>query len=224
MKKYLLTALLSISVLFLVHAQDESNSSSKSNWYVTSGGEMIFSLWSPADPSNDATVIRWAPVFNSQTMLNTDISPSFGIYTGLAIRNVGFIADDPDSSDIRRKFRTYNVAVPLGIKVGNLNGTFLYAGVDGEYAFNYKEKTFDNDGKREKSVYWFSNRVNEWQAAVHLGFQFYRGSNIKFKYYLTKFFNEDRDIYAAEYQRFDGNVFYFSLNTNLFYNTKFYYK
>lgn len=212
-------------MIIIASAQDESDSkSSKSDWYVTSGGEMIFSLWSPTNPNTDATVVRWAPVFNTQTMLNYDLSPAFGIYTGVAIRNVGFIADDPDSSVIRKKFRTYNVGVPLGIKVGNLNGTFIYAGVDGEYAFNFKEKTFNNDGKSGKSVYWFNNRVNEWQAAVHVGFQFYRGTNVKFKYYLTKFFNEDRDVYATEYERFDGNVFYFAFSADLFRNTKFYYK
>jgi len=225
MKKILLTTFLLLSVIMLVNAQDESESkSSKSEWYVTSGGEMIFSLNSFSDPNIDATVVRWAPVFNTQTMLNYDVSPGFGIFTGLAIRNVGFITDDPTDSNIRRKFRTYNVGVPFGIKLGNLNGTFLYAGVDGEYAFNFKEKTFDNGDKTEKTVYWFTDRVNPWQAAVHLGFQFYRGSNIKFKYYLTTFFNEDRNVYAAEYERFDGNVFYFSFSTDLFRNTKFYYK
>ena len=197
--------------------------SQKDSWYTTTGGEMIFSVHNFTNPDVDATVVRWAPVFNMQSMLNKDISRGFGIYTGIAVRNVGFITDDPDSSSIRRKFRTYNVAIPFGIKLGNLDGTFLYAGVDGEYAFNFKEKLFVNGSKEDKNVYWFSNRVNPWQGSVHVGFQFFSGTNIKFKYYLTKFFNEERSVYADEYERFDGNVFYLSFNSNLFYNKRFYY-
>ena len=83
--------------------------------------------------------------------------------------------------------------------MGNLNGTFIYAGVDGEYAFNFKEKTFNNDGKSGKSVYWFNNRVNEWQAAVHVGFQFYRGTNVKFKYYLNNFIDRNYEASGKSY-------------------------
>ena len=196
----------------------------QSRWYTTSGGETIFSLNAFSDPVNESTVVRFSPVFNFQTLMNNDLNESFGIFTGLSMRNVGFIADDPADASVRRKFRTYNLAIPFGIKLGNLDGTFIYGGVDAEYAFNFKEKRFVDGDKEEVNVYWFTNRVKQFQPAVHVGFQFLKGTNIKFKYYLNTFFNSDRtDVYASEYERFDGNVFYFSINSNLFYNTKFYY-
>ena len=196
----------------------------QSDWYTTQGGETIFSLMNFNDNFNDATVLRFSPVFNWQSLLNKDISKSFGIFTGIAFRNVGFIADDPDSAAIRKKFRTYNVAVPVGFKFGNLDRAFIYAGFDAEYAFNYKEKTFVNGDKEDKDVYWFSNRIQQFQPSVFMGFQLLRGTNIKFKYYLNNFFNPDRtDVYQSDYERFDGNIFYFSLNADLFYKSKFYY-
>jgi hypothetical protein len=47
--------------------------------------------------------------------------------------------------------------------------------------------------------------------------------NIKFKYYLNSFFNPDHPEYASEYERFDANIFYVSLNSNLFTGAKFVY-
>ena len=188
----------------------------QSSWYNTTGGETIFSFYSFSE-ANDGTILRFAPVFNTQSMMNMDISNNFGIFIGVAVRNVGFIADDPDNPDVKKKFRTYNLALPVGIKVGNLKGTFVYAGFDVEYAFNYKEKTFMFGDKEEKDVYWFTDRVNQFQYGVAFGVQFFRGSNLKFKYYLSEFFNPDRtDLYASNYERFQGNIFYFSLNTDLF--------
>ena len=195
----------------------------QSGWYCTSGSETIFSFPIFKDPNQDATVVRFAPVMNLQYMMNKDMGKSFGIYTGIAIRNVGFIADDPADGSIRKKFRTYNLGVPLGIKLGNMNKLMLYAGVDAEYAFNYKEKTFENDNKVQKNVAWFSNRHRAFTPAVHVGFQFATGLNIKVKYYLNSFFNPDYINYASEYERFDANVFYISLNSNLFKGTKFTY-
>ena len=216
MKRFILSLTLILSIYF--------NGMCQSEWYSTTGGETIFSLNAFSDPTNESSVIRFAPVFNYQTLINNDVSKSFGIFTGLAFRNVGFIADDPADASVRKKFRTYNASIPFGFKLGNLEGTFIYGGIDAEYAFNYKEKTFINGDKEAKSVYWFTNRVNQWQPSVNVGFQFLKGINIKFKYYLRTFFNPDRtDIYASDYERFDGNIFYFSLNSNLFYNTKFYY-
>jgi hypothetical protein len=211
-------------ILTLIIAFVFFESRSQSSWYTTTGGETILSLNAFNDPTVESTVLRFAPVFNSQTLLNIDLSNSFGIFTGLALRNVGFIADDPSDATVRKKFRTYNVAIPFGLKIGNLDGTFIYGGFDAEYAFNFKEKIFVDGKKQEKYLYWFSDRVQQWQPALHVGFQFVKGTNIKFKYYLNSFFNSERtDVYSSEYQRFDGNVFYFSLNSNLFYNSKFYY-
>ncbi len=214
-------------IIILFSAIITITSSAQSDWYVTSGGETIFS-WNNFDNSpDDGAVIRFAPVFNIQSMVNKDMNKSFGIYSGIALRNVGFIADDPantDTTDTRRKFRTYNVALPLGIKIGNMNGKFLYLGADLEYAFHFKEKKFVDGHKVEKFSYWFSDRIRKFQPSFHMGIQFWSGTNVKFKYYPKSFFNPDRtDIYDSLYKRFDSNVFYISLNSNLFKGTRFTY-
>ena len=211
-----------IFILFSVFIT--STSSAQSAWYVTSGGETIFSWNSFINSPNDGAVIRFAPVINIQSMVNKDMGKSFGIYSGFALRNVGFIADDPANADTRRKFRTYNVALPLGIKIGNMKGKVLYAGGDLEYAFHFKEKKFVNGDKIERVSYWFSDRIRKFQPSVHVGLQFWSGTNVKFKYYPRSFFNPDRtDIYDSLYKRFDSNVFYISLNSNLFKGKKFTY-
>jgi len=209
-------------ILFFILTMS-SFSCGQGGWYSTSGSETIFSFPFFKDSNQDATVVRFAPVLNLQFMMNKDMGESFGIYTGLALRNVGFIADDPLDASIRKKFRTYNLGVPLGIKLGNMNKLMLYGGVDLEYAFNYKEKTFTNGSKTSKSVAWFSNRTRQFIPSVHVGFQFATGMNLKLKYYPQTFFNPDRSDYASNYERFDANVFYISLNSNLFKGTKFTY-
>jgi len=196
----------------------------QSKWYTTSGSETIFSWNSFLNSPNDGAVIRFAPVVNLQSMLNKDLSESFGIYTGVAIRNVGFIADDPDVDTDRWKFRTYNIGVPVGIKIGKMNGAMMYVGADFEYAFNFKEKQFTNGDKVYKQSYWFTDRIRVFQPSFHAGFQFWSGLNLKFKYYPQSFFNPDRtDVYSTNYERFDSNVFYISLNSNLFRGTHFTY-
>jgi hypothetical protein len=59
-----------------------------------------------------------------------------------------------------------------------------------------------------------------------VGVQFKGGTNLKFKYYLTGFFNKNftetkNGVQTKPYENFDANVFYVSLNYNLFKNDKF---
>src|SRR4051812_16967030 len=59
--------------------------------YVTSGAEFIFSFADiNSSTGNGNTILRFAPVINLQSMLNKDVSTHFGLFTGLAIRNVGY--------------------------------------------------------------------------------------------------------------------------------------
>lgn len=205
----------------------------QTNSYVTSGGEMIFSFAAIQDQgSSQNSTLRWAPVFNVQSMVNTDLGKNFGIFTGLALRNVGFIYDhyqvsspakDEGVQTYKKKFRSYNVGIPVGIKFGNLENLFFYGGYEVEFPFLYKEKTFDGSKKTEKITGWFSDRQEKIQHGFLVGIQFPHGFNLKFKYYLSEFLNQ-------EYVDKNGNkpyaglathVFYFSFCTNLFRNTTF---
>ena len=93
--------------------------------YSTTGGELIFSF---ADATvngvNATTTFRFSPFFNVQTQVHHDLTEKFGILTGFNIRNVGFIFDP----GTYYKTRNYTVGLPLGIKLGNMEGKYLFTG------------------------------------------------------------------------------------------------
>ncbi len=201
--------------------------------YATTGGEIIFSF---ADIDNNDinpdNIIRFSPVFNLQVFGNFDFGKNFGLLAGGSIRNVGFINGntDPDNSGIKKKYRTYNLGIPIGFKVGDVNKFFFFGGYEIEFPFHYKEKTFVNGVKQDNKIStWFTSRVPTFYNSVFAGIQFPYGLNLKFKYYFTNFFNEGfTETVNGEdmmpYQGYKANVFYFSLSFALFQNNHVYYK
>jgi hypothetical protein len=221
--KKLIVLLIAFSECYLGNAQ------AKKIYSVTSG-EWIFSFANITDKGIDASsIIRFSPVFNFQNFANYDVSDRFGLMGGLAFRNVGFIYDVPNSN-LRMKYRTYNIGIPVAVKIGNMNGKFLYAGYELEIPINFKTKTFTNEDKTDKSSVWFSNQVTTFNSAVFFGIQLPLGGNLKFKYYLSNFFNKDYTAQDAQgnptkpYKDMNVNVFYFSLNFFILKNTHFYYQ
>ena len=223
MKKLILIITFNIAFAILAFSQTKV--------YTTSGGEMIFSF-ATIDNNGDESgnIMRWAPVLNMQGMINADFSDRVGVFSGLAIRNVGYIYDnykfmeDGQEITVKKKFRTYNLGIPIGIKIGNMKKGFLYGGYEIEFPFHYKEKTF-RDEKKDKFTAWFSNRVEQFQQAFIVGIQFPYGANIKFKYYLSSFHNTGYTESTGNkpYENLNSNIFYISLSFNLFRDTKFYY-
>ena len=217
---------ITISILSLLFFQFQTYA--QSDVYTTTSGELIFSFADVNTPGvEDGSIIRFSPVFNSQTWLSIDKSDHFGMFTGIAIRNVGFIHDE--SPTTRKKYRTYNLGIPVGIKVGNLDKGFFFAGYELELPFHYKEKTFVDEKKTDKIDVWFSERVNILNHSVMAGVQLPYGATLKFKYYLTNFFNQD--FLASDgnggtvkpYANYEANIFYFSLSFGLLKNTDAYY-
>lgn len=97
--------------------------------------------------------VRFAPVANYTIQAHKDISNKFGLYTGIGMKNVGFISkyDDTLYSEMRVKSRAYSVSVPLGIKFGNMREE-RYFYVAGEFLaqIDYKEKVFIGDNKSKR--------------------------------------------------------------------------
>jgi len=199
-------------------------------WYMTSGGEWIFStavldVRTPGpngteSSSDQGSIIRFSPFFNAQATANRDFSGHAGMFAGLSIRNVGFIYDQPDTN-LRFKYRTYNVGVPLGLKFGKMNGGLFFLGYEPELVINYKEKKFANEKKEDKFNVWFSDRTDLFTHSFMAGVQFGNGACLKVKYYITNFHNTDyveqRDgISYKPYAGLNANVLYVSLAFNLF--------
>ena len=125
----------------------------------------------------------------------------------------------------KKKFRTYNLGLPLGFKVGDLDKTFFYGGYEIEMAFTYKEKTYEGGDKIDKISGWFSDRNELFQHGFLAGVQFPRGVNLKFKYYLSEFHNQDYTTNAGikPYGGLKSNIFYVSINFFLFKDFDFYF-
>jgi hypothetical protein len=193
--------------------------------YTTSGGEMIFSFASISNNGSESgNVIRWSPFWNFQNLVNFDEGNTFGVFTGLNLRNVGFIYNVPNTN-IKKKFRNYTLGIPVGFKIGRMDNMFVYGGYEIEFPVNFKEKTFTDERKTDKFNVWFSKRVPSVYHTVMLGINLPYGTNLKFKYYLTGFFNKTfkettNGVETRPYENLEANVFYFSLSFDLFKNKK----
>ncbi len=185
--------------------------------YITSDGELILGFASiNQSGTEESSIPRFTMFFHAQSLTHFDQSKNFGWFTGLGIRNVGFIYEQDAST--RKKFRTYNVGVPIGLKFGDMNGLYFYGGYELELPINYKEKTFINEKKEDKYNVWFSKRVPTIYNTVFVGVRFPRGVSLKFKYYLTPFFNTDytqviNGITQMPYANLDVNTFHIALTT-----------
>ncbi len=214
---------LSIILVLLMACTIKTNAQNKV--YATTGGEMIFSFATIDNNGNESgNIMRWSPVFNFQTYGNYDINKNIGFIFGASVRNVGFIYNVPGTST-KKKFRNYNVGIPIGFKVGNLDKFFLFGGYEIEFPINYKEKTFINEQKTKFNVR-FSKRVPSYYHTAFIGVQFPYGVSLKFKYYISEFFNQNytENDGNQPYKGLKANVFYFSLSTSLFKNNKVYVK
>jgi hypothetical protein len=217
-----------LTIIFLLLIASFSQAQDRTKVYGSFSNEMIFSFAFIDNQGYDqGNIMRWAPVINPQSMLNIDFGNVFGLFTGAAIRNVGFIYENPlDINDAKYKYRTYNFGIPAGFKIGKLDKILLFGGYEIEFPFVYKEKVFINEEKVDKDVIWFSNRVEQVQHSFLAGIQFPYGAYIKFKYYITNFHNRDFvakvDGVDTKPYDFESNIFYFSIGWNLFTNWKDY--
>lgn len=219
-----------LAVLLFVFTSLITFGQDKKKVYTTSSGEMIFSFASIAANGNEqGSILRFSPVINIQNWVNFDKADNFGFFTGLSVRNVGVIYDVPGQPNTRVKARTYNVGIPVGVKLGNLDKAFFFAGYELELPLNYKEKIFVNEEKQEKRNIWFSNRVPTINHSLMAGVQMPYGATLKFKYYLTNFYNKNytendgQGNIIKRYENLDVNIFYVSLSFGLLKNTDFYY-
>lgn len=205
--------------------QAQSDTLSKpSKVYFSGSGELIFTVpVLDVNGSDKGAVVRFAPFFNTQAILNMDLNDHVGFFTGLGIRNQGFIYQVPDTN-IRYKFRTYNVGIPVGLKLGTMKQRLVYLGYELEFPFNYKEKKFVGDERDDRFNVWMSDRTERLFHSVFLGFQGPYGSNLTIRYYLNNFhntaFSETKDgITTTPYAGMKENIIAVSLGMGLF-NTK----
>jgi len=179
------------------------------------------------------TNLRFTAFFHISQDWHLDFTNNIGIITGFGLRNVGLISDevlpDPQNDTLMSNYkiirRLYTLGVPLSLKLGSFKDhLFFYAGGELELALHFKEKYWSNSHDRsgDKIVYtsWFGEQTPLFLPSVFAGMQLPRGFNIKAKYYLNDFLNQnyrrtrDDDTFnlsdLARYKK--TQVFYLSLS------------
>lgn len=210
MKKPLISLLILIGVLCVpLNAQ---------KLYPVTSGEIIFSQSQSSFTQEfmdqypganlAANNVRFTLFFHLGQYIHYDFNDKFGLFSGLGIRNVGMITDETlpqtvtssgaevlynDQKIIRRQ---YMLGLPLAFKVGSFDKhLYFFGGGEIEMAFHLKEKywtgSFERSGSKTKNTKWFSNQTPTFLPSVFAGVQFPGGVNLRFKYYLTNFLNNE---------------------------------
>lgn len=185
----------------------------KSGW--RDGGEMIFS-WGNIDQGNlnADNVLRFSLILNEQLQYHVDYGRHTGFYTGLGIRNVGFIHKFGDTLKIKQ--RVYSFGVPFALKFGNMDkNVFVAVGAEMELFFHFKEKTFLH-GEKMKTGEWFSDRTELFHPSVFTELDLGKGFYIRYRYYLTDFLKKKSGAFPGAIQLphdNSGTLMYISVGT-----------
>jgi hypothetical protein len=139
--------------------------------------------------TNTMGILRFTYFVNLGVTFNFNLSPHLGIYTGVDVKNIGYIEQDNGTTTKRR---SYNVGAPLGIKIGNMhdNGTYFMFGGGIDFPFNFQEKMFQTRDNKKRINEWFSNRTPNTMPYLFAGFTFNHHISAKVQYYPTNFLNE----------------------------------
>jgi hypothetical protein len=142
---------------------------------------------------------RYSSFFHIGEQFHVNLGNSFGLYTGIGVRNIGMINRLNDT--IKIKQRVYALAVPVGIKLGDMQKRVYAAlGAELELFFNYKQKTFLGSGrgdKVEKFNEWFSDRTPLLNPSLFVEFNFKKGTYIKLRYYPMNFLVADKQNFTV---------------------------
>lgn len=152
-------------------------------------------LYNPGGGYTTATnhstgTLRFSCILNFGFTFHYNFGDHLGAYTGIGIKNVGFIEHFNDGVIV--KHRTYNIGVPLALKIGNMENkrTYVYLGGGIDAAVNYKEKTFAIRHSKEKFDEWFSDATPTFMPYFFAGVTI-RGVTAKVQYYPNNFLNPD---------------------------------
>lgn len=162
--------------------------------YLSSGAEgyiLSTTVKQQAGGKFELSTPRFTAFVNIGLNLNYDFSKNAGLYTGLHIKNIGFIEkrNNPDST-IKR--RVYTFGVPLALKLGDVKyGSYFLIGGGLDFPFNFREKGFVRRGDKTKFNEWFSDRTPRVMPYVFVGVHLRPLLAFKLQYYPLNFMNQD---------------------------------
>jgi hypothetical protein len=157
--------------------------------YTVSGGEVIFQSSQVEQYGNDVnTNLRFTLFLHLGEYLHIDLGDHIGFFSGIGLRNVGLITE---KDDVKIKYRTYNLGMPLALKLGSFkNNLYIFGGAEYEWMVHFKQKIFES-GNKTKYTSWFSNRTPDFIPSAFVGLQFPEGIQVKFRYYLNDYLNHN---------------------------------
>ena len=180
--------------------------------YSITTGELIFA-WSnasftdefkAANPASQLTSnnLRFSLFFHLAENWHYDITSSFGMLTGIGVRNVGMSTNevhdfngDGDPENYKFVRRSYLVGVPFGLKLGSLkNNLYMFGGFEYELAFHYKQKYWEahtRTGGKTIDKKWFGEQTPTFMPSFFVGVQFPKGIHLTVKHYFYDFLNTD---------------------------------
>lgn len=206
-------------ICFRVEAQDTAKVKPKvplEKFYIGNGldGPLFSSAkienTMPGANTSSYGMLRFTWFLNIGISFNFNFSRHFGALTGVDLKNIGYTVENSDASITKR--RTYNLGVPVALKIGNMarNKGYVFFGGGAETPINYKEKNYIIRAEKTKFNEWFSTRNPSVMPYVFLGTVIYRGLSVKAQYYPNNFFNQN-------YRMPNGLQPYLNTNVNLYF-------
>lgn len=195
-------------------------------WYVsnaTEAGIFSTSFYTTPTTNQQLSTLRFSYFLNIGLRFNYNYDEHFGIFTGLGIKNIGFIVKNGDSTIKRRVFA---IGAPIGVKIGNLekqNYAILGGGLD--LPFNYREKAFTDRRDKKKFNEFFSERTPTVMPYLFVGGVFAPGISLTAQYYPLNFFNEDYTetvggVTTQPYRGYDCRLINLCVGINIQYSKK----
>lgn len=151
----------------------------------------VFNSGGQTSTASTYGTVRFSWILNFGFTFNYNFNQRFGCFTGIDLKNLGFIEK---LGNYTVKHRTYNLGVPVGIKMGNMagKGRYVFLGTGLDLALNYREKGYTlRNQKIYKFSEWFSDRTPLLMPYVFAGIALPRGVTLKAQYYPNGFLNAD---------------------------------
>ncbi len=193
--------------------------------YILSSAKFEHPGATGATTENEVTVPRFTVFPHIGTTAHYNFNRNFGLVSGLGIKNIGFIQklNNPDSTVIRRNL---TIGIPLGLKFGDMFGTYGMIGGGIDIPFLYKEKGFVKRNDKTKNSEWFSQRSATILPYVFAGARFNPGVFVKATYYPTNFMNPDfaetvNGTTVKPYAGYNVNLFMLSVGLDITYRPKY---
>lgn len=195
------------------------------HWYTSNAldgaifGSAIFEM--PGSNRRLLPTVRFSMV-NFGYNFNYDFDPHFGFFTGLNIKNIGFIQKVADST-IKR--RVYTLGIPVGFKLGLLQKrNYVFGGCGLDMPFNYREKGYVRRSDKQKFSEWFSDRTPDFMPYLFAGLSL-SGSTLKLQYYPGNFFNPEFNetkggIISYPYRGYSAHLICLSVGIDINYSKK----